>query len=403
RAVQFPAADGFDRVLEPRLLRQELLDLGVGHGLGESPAHFLEASQEIARHRHALFDVTENGLGGVEPRLLREVPHPDGVGRARPPEEVRIGAGHDSEERGLAGAVRPEHADLRAREKRQVDAAENLALGRDDLPEVTHGEDVLRRHRVPYDTRRAGAEDDRRREEEPVADRRVQFDFEIEFSNGGGLMGREFRLDIGGDDISDEALADYVVRDLRLLMVRRVRVRNKTILKEAHKRPPAPPGRLVDVSHDVEDGMVTYRGLPAPAIRDHWTREESRRHFASGTEFHIGRIDMVANTGTYVDSPFHRYADGPDLAGLPLESLADLPGVVVRATERTERGIDPATLSGLDVRGKALLLHTGWDIHWRTDRYFEGHPFLARSGAEWLADHGAAMVGIDSLNIDDTT
>ena len=171
-----------------------------------------------------------------------------------------------------------------------------------------------------------------------MADRRVQFDFEIEFSNGGGLRGQGFRLDIEGDDISDEALADYLVRDMRLLMVGTVRIRNKTILAEAHKRPTrtAAPRRLVDVSHEVEDGMVTYRGLPAPVIRDHWTREESRRHFAPGTEFHIGRIDMVANTGTYVDSPFHRYAAGRDLAGLPLESLADLPGVVVRAAGQAE-------------------------------------------------------------------
>jgi kynurenine formamidase len=237
-----------------------------------------------------------------------------------------------------------------------------------------------------------------------VADRRVQFDFEIEFSNGGGLRGHDFRLDIEGDDIADEALADYLVRDMRLLMVGAVRIRNKRIIAEAHKRPEpaAPPGRLVDVSHEVEDGMVTYRGLPAPVIRDHWTREESRSHFAPGTEFHIGRIDMVANTGTYVDSPFHRYADGPDLAHLPLESLADLPGLVVRAAGRPARGIDVAALAGLVVRGKAVLLHTGWDVHWRTDRYFEGHPFLTAAGAAWLADHGAALVGIDSLNIDDT-
>ena len=236
-----------------------------------------------------------------------------------------------------------------------------------------------------------------------MADRRVQFDFEIEFSNGGGLAGREFRLDIPGDDISDAALAEYLVRDLRLLMVQTTRIRNKTILAEPHKRrPSAVRSRLVDVSHDVEDGMVTYRGLPAPVIRDHWTREESRSHFAPGTEFHIGRIDMVANTGTYVDSPFHRYADGPDLAELPLESLADLPGVVVRAAGSAERGIGPSALASLDVRGKAVLLHTGWDAHWRTDRYFEGHPFLTRTGAQWLVEHGAALVGIDSLNIDDT-
>jgi arylformamidase len=237
-----------------------------------------------------------------------------------------------------------------------------------------------------------------------VTEHRVQFDFEITFSNGGGLRGQGFRLDIPGEDISDAALADYLVRDMRLLMVGTVRILNKTILAEAHKRsrPSGGAARLVDLSHDVEDGMVTYRGLPPPVIRDHWTREESRRHFAPGTEFHIGRIDMVANTGTYLDSPFHRYAEGRDLAGLPLESLADLPGVVVRAAGRPARGIDVADLASLDVRGKAVLLHTGWDVHWRTDRYFDGHPFLTAAGAEWLAERGAVLVGIDSLNIDDT-
>ena len=232
-----------------------------------------------------------------------------------------------------------------------------------------------------------------------MTERRVQFDFEIEFSNGGGLQGQGFRLDIDGDDITNEALADYIVRDMRLLMVGTVRIVHKTIIAEPHRRPGA---RFVDLSHDVEDGMVTYRGLPAPVIRDHWTREESRHHFAPGTEFHIGRIEMVANTGTYVDSPFHRYAGGTDLAGLPLASLADLPGVLVRATGRSRRGVDAADFAALDVRGKAVLLHTGWDVHWRTERYFEGHPFLTAAGAEWLAERGAALVGIDSLNIDDT-
>src|SRR5262245_57152288 len=248
--------------------------------------------------------------------------------------------------------------------------------------------------------RRAAA----REEESAVTEHRVALAFEITLSNGGGLRGQSFRLDIPGEDISDAALADYLVRDLRLLMVGTVHIRNKAILAEAHKRSkPGGTARLVDLSHDVEDGMVTYRGLPAPVIRDHWTREESRRHFAPGTEFHIGRIDMIANTGTYVDSPFHRYAEGRDLAGLPLESLADLPGVVVRAAGRPTRGIDVADLAHLDVRGKAVLLHTGWAVHWRTERYFDGHPFLTAAGAAWLAEHGAVLVGIDSLNIDDTT
>jgi arylformamidase len=237
-----------------------------------------------------------------------------------------------------------------------------------------------------------------------MTDRRVQFDVEIDFSNGGGLQGQGFRLDIAGDDIAEDALADYIVQDLRLLMVGAVRIRNKRIIAEAHKRPKvvAGPDRLVDLSHDVEDGMITYRGLPGPVIRDHWTREESRHHFAPGTEFHIGRIEMVANTGTYVDSPFHRYAGGTDLAGLPLSSLADLPGIRVRVTGRSRRGVDVDDFGAMDVHGKAVLLHTGWDAHWGTERYFDGHPFLTAAGAEWLAQQEAALVGIDSLNIDDT-
>jgi arylformamidase len=156
---------------------------------------------------------------------------------------------------------------------------------------------------------------------------------------------------------------------------------------------------LIDLSHTVEHGMVTYKGLPAPLICDFLSREASRAIYAPGTAFHIGRIDMVANTGTYVDSPFHRYADGKDLSQLPLESLAHLDGLVVTCPE----GLRTRDLQGLDVRGKAVLLHTGWDRHWRTDAYFEGHPFVTRDAAEWLAAAGATLVGIDSYNIDDTS
>ena len=158
-------------------------------------------------------------------------------------------------------------------------------------------------------------------------------------------------------------------------------------------------GKLVDLSHTVEHGMVTYKGLPAPLICDFLSRQASRAFYSRGTEFHIGRIDMVANTGTYVDSPFHRFASGPDLAQLPLESLANLEGVVVRAPGRA---IAADTFAGLDVRGKAVLVNTGWDRHWRTDAYFEGHPFLTAEAARSLAERGAALVGIDSYNIDDT-
>ena len=161
-----------------------------------------------------------------------------------------------------------------------------------------------------------------------------------------------------------------------------------------------PRPRLVDLSHTVEHGLVTYKGLPAPVICDFLSREASRAKYAPGTEFHIGRIDMVANTGTYLDSPFHRYAEGKDLAALPLESLADLECLVVRAAGAT--AIDRLPLAADEVRGRAVLIHTGWDRHWKTEAYFEGHPHLTGAAADWLVRAGAALVGIDSLNIDST-
>ena len=238
--------------------------------------------------------------------------------------------------------------------------------------------------------------------------RRVQFDFEIAFSNGGGLSGQAFRLDIDGDDIDTQSLADRVVRELRLLMVREVRIVNKRIIEEPHKgrateTPDVPlPADFIDLSHAIEDGMVTYKGLPAPLICDHLSREQSRAHYADGVQFHIGRIDMVANTGTYIDSPFHRYADGKDIAQLELPRLADLDAVVVRVTGAEQRAISREQFLPFEVTGKAVLIHTGWDAHWRTDRYFEGHPFLTADAAEYLRAAGAVLVGIDSLNIDDT-
>jgi kynurenine formamidase len=160
--------------------------------------------------------------------------------------------------------------------------------------------------------------------------------------------------------------------------------------------------RLIDVSHTVEEGMITYKGLPAPLICDYLSHEASHGHYAEGTEFQIGKIEMVANTGTYIDSPYHRYRDGKDLAALPLESLAALEGLVVRATQRSGRAIGPEMFAGCDMRGKAVLVQTDWDRHWRTDQYFEGHPFLTAAAARALVEGGAALVGIDSLNIDDT-
>jgi kynurenine formamidase len=159
--------------------------------------------------------------------------------------------------------------------------------------------------------------------------------------------------------------------------------------------------RLIDVSHDVEAGLVTYPGLPAPQVSDFLSRDASRSHYAEGTTFQIGRIEMVANTGTYVDAPFHRFIDGADLAALPLERLADVAGVVIDLSGRASRSIDADCFEGCDVPGKAVLIRTGWDRHWRRPQYFEGHPFLTRRGAELLAAAQPALVGIDSLNIDD--
>jgi arylformamidase len=160
--------------------------------------------------------------------------------------------------------------------------------------------------------------------------------------------------------------------------------------------------RLLDLSHTVEHGMITYKGLPGPLICDYLSREQSRSRYAEGTEFQIGRIEMVANTGTYLDSPFHRYADGPDLSKMDLSCLADLEGVTVRSDFRNGRAIPRDVFSNLNIQGRAVLVHTGWDVHWRTDQYSEGHPFLTRDTAQFLADSGARVVGIDSFNIDDT-
>lgn len=156
---------------------------------------------------------------------------------------------------------------------------------------------------------------------------------------------------------------------------------------------------LIDLSHAIEHGMVTYKGLPAPHICDYWKREDTAANYDDGSTFQIGRIDMVANTGTYLDAPFHRYADGDDLAAVGLERLAGLDGLCVRA-EGIEAGA--ALFDGLDVAGKAVLVHTGWDRHWRTEAYFSDHPFLAEAAARLLAARGAVLVGIDSYNIDDT-
>ena len=155
---------------------------------------------------------------------------------------------------------------------------------------------------------------------------------------------------------------------------------------------------LIDLSHTIEHGTVTYPGLPSPVICDFLSREASRGLYAEGVEFHIGHIDMVANTGTYLDSPFHRYAEGKDLAELPLESTVNLEGVRVRSGSPS---VGAEAFRNLDAAGKAVLIETGWSRHWGTDAYLTGHPFLTKEAALWLRDSGARLVGIDSLNIDD--
>jgi kynurenine formamidase len=157
--------------------------------------------------------------------------------------------------------------------------------------------------------------------------------------------------------------------------------------------------RLVDLSHEVEHGMITYKGLPAPLICDYLSREDSKKRYAQDTTFQMGKIEMISNTGTYVDAPFHRYEHGKDLSELPLESLVDLEGLVFH-TQKQANG--PELFAGADVRGKAVLVHTGWARHWRTDQYFEGHPHLTEAAALWLKEQHAAFVGIDSLNMDGT-
>lgn len=160
--------------------------------------------------------------------------------------------------------------------------------------------------------------------------------------------------------------------------------------------------RLVDLSHVIEEGMTTYKGLPGPHICDFWSREQSAANYDDGSTFQIGKIEMVANTGTYVDAPFHRFEDGHDLSELALGSLANLSGLVIRRPHQDGLAIDADSIDGIDVAGKAVIFATGWDRHWRTEAYLTDHPFLTAAAAERLVREGAAFVGIDSHNIDDT-
>lgn len=160
---------------------------------------------------------------------------------------------------------------------------------------------------------------------------------------------------------------------------------------------------FIDLSHTIEDGTITYKGLPAPIICDYYSHEDSRKFYEKGTEFHIGHIKMVSNTGTYLDCPFHRYKEGKDLSETSLERLANISGLKVKAPFQETLEIDKSHFENLDVKDKAVLVQTGWSEFWQTEKYFENHPYLTEDAAQYLVDQGVKLVGIDSYNIDDTS
>ncbi|MGF7040631.1 cyclase family protein [Mucilaginibacter lappiensis] len=235
-------------------------------------------------------------------------------------------------------------------------------------------------------------------------DKRVVFDFNISFTSGGGIQGQDFRLDIAGDTITDQELADYIIDDMQLLMVGKVDILNKYYIEEKHKRKPVnelPDDKYIDLSHTIFDGLVTYKGLPSPVICDYLSREQSRGNYEPGTEFQIGKIEMVTNTGTYIDCPFHRFENGKDLSEMELDRFADLEAITINAENATV--IDKSYFVAKEIRNKAVLVYTGWAKHWNTPQYFEGHPYLTADAAEYLKECHVKLVGIDSHNIDDTS
>ncbi|WP_324652783.1 cyclase family protein [Georgenia sp. H159] len=241
---------------------------------------------------------------------------------------------------------------------------------------------------------------------------RAHLDFEITFANGGGMRGEDFRLDLPSGQEDEAAIGALLVRHLGLALVQSVELRRLRVVEEQHRGSrgvavhgePRERPAVVDLSHRIRDGLVTYPGLPAPRITAHLTREASREHYAPGTEFTIESVTLVGNTGTYLDSPHHRYAGGADLAALDLASLVDLRAEVFHladAWDTDRRGITDVTLADRELRGAAVLIHTGWDRHFGSPAYGRGAPFLTREAAEYLVDAGVALVGIDSLNVDD--
>ena len=248
-----------------------------------------------------------------------------------------------------------------------------------------------------------------------MAEYRASFDAAIRFSNGGDLTARGFRVDVPSLEVSEAEIAALFVASLGLLMTDTVVLSNVEVFAEPHKGTrggpsdrsiglpsPGAGGRLVELSHVIRAGLITVPGLPGPTITPYLTREASRERYGPGTEFAIDTLTLVGNTATYLDAPYHRYPDGADLSAIPLAQTADLPATVVRVAGSGQHAIDVGAVAGLDVRGTAVLLHTGDDTRFGTPAYAEGRHFLTRAAAAWLAANGAALVGIDALNIDDT-
>jgi kynurenine formamidase len=251
-----------------------------------------------------------------------------------------------------------------------------------------------------------------------VTEYRAHFDAEIAFVNGGALRAEAFRLDLPSAELTEEEIGELLVRHLGLTLVGRVVLSNLEIVEELHRgsrgvidatdslaEASAHSNRrseLVDLSHPIRAGLVTYPGLPAPTVTPFLTRAASRERYAPGTEFAMDVITMIGNTGTYLDSPFHRYAEGGDLASLSLETLVGVPAEVFHLTDAASRGIPAEVFFDRELSGTAVLLHTGWSRHFGTPEYAHGSPFLTEAGARHLVDAGVAIVGIDSLNIDDT-
>lgn len=244
-----------------------------------------------------------------------------------------------------------------------------------------------------------------------MTDYRAVFDVEISFLNGGGLTAEGFRLDVPRQSISEQDLARLLVQHLGLALVGNVRFSQLRIVEEQHKGSrgiheqrdsTVDAGHLlVDLSHTIREGLITLPEVPPPVITSLLSRQESTQRYAAGTTFALDSISLPGNSGTYLDTPFHRYEDGSDLAAVELDSVVDLPAEVFHLTDAIERAIPASVFYDRDVRGKAVLLHTGWDRHFGTPQYQNQAPFLRADGAQYLAAQGVRLVGIDSINIDD--